>query len=97
MQEIRDLMKNGQMADAERLLRDRLSESPDDAEALNMYGVVLASRGDAIGARSHFKRAIDAVFIEFSYLVNYGLLLAQQGDSLRAAEFLERAIALDPN
>lgn len=97
MQEIRDLMKNGQMADAERLLRDRLSESPDDAEALNMYGVVLASRGDAIGARSHFKRAIDAAPTEPSYLVNYGLLLAQQGDSLRAAEFLERATALDPN
>lgn len=97
MQEIRDLIKNGQYTVAERLLRERLSDTPDNAEALNMYGVALAGRGDVIGARSHFKRAIDAAPQEPSYLVNYGLLLAQQGDSLRAAEFLERATMLDPN
>ena len=97
MQRIRELIQKGQIDEAEYRLRDRLNEAPNDPEALNMYGVVLARKGDALGARSHFKRAIEAGPDEPSYLVNYGLLLAQQGDSLRAAEFLERAAALDPN
>jgi Flp pilus assembly protein TadD len=97
MQHIRELIQKGQLDEAEYRLRDRLNEAPNDPEALNMYGVVLARKGDALGARSHFKRAIDAGPEEPSYLVNYGLLLAQQGDSLRATEFLERAAALDPN
>lgn len=97
MQHIRELIQKGQLDEAEYRLRDRLNDAPDDPEALNMYGVVLARKGDALGARSHFKRAVDAAPTEPSYLVNYGLLLAQQGDSLRAAEFLERAAALDPN
>ncbi|GMU42474.1 MAG: hypothetical protein AMXMBFR25_04600 [Lysobacterales bacterium] len=97
MQHIRELIHKGQLDEAEYRLRDRLNDAPGDAEALNMYGVVLARKGDALGARSHFKRAIDAAPNEPSFLVNYGLLLAQQGDSLRAAEFLERAAALDPN
>jgi Flp pilus assembly protein TadD len=97
MQHIRELIQKGQLDEAEYRLRDRLNEVPDDPEALNMYGVVLSRKGDALGARSHFKRAIDAAPEEPSYLVNYGLLLAQQGDSLRANEFIERAAALDPN
>ena len=97
MQEIRELIQSGQIEQAEPLLRDRLSDTPDDAEALNMYGVVLSRKGDLLGARSYFKRALDAAPEEPSYMVNYGLLLAQQGDSLRAAEFLQRASALDPN
>lgn len=72
-------------------------DAPDDAQALNAFAVVLARKGDLLGARSHFKRAIEAAPEEPSYLVNYGLLLAQQGDSLRATEFLERAAAIDPN
>lgn len=97
MQRIRELIQKGQIDEAEYRLRDRLNEAPDDPEALNMYGVVLARKGDALGARSHFKRAIAGAPGEPSYLVNYGLLLAQQGDSLRANEFLERAAAIDPN
>lgn len=97
MQHIRELIQKGQVDEAEYRLRDRLNDAPNDPEALNMYGVVLARKGDALGARSHFKRAIAAAPDEPSYLVNYGLLLAQQGDSLRATEFLERAAALDPN
>jgi Flp pilus assembly protein TadD len=97
MQDIRDLIQNGRFEQAEIRLRDRLNDAPDDPEVLNMYGVVLSRKGDALGARSYFKRASEAAPDEPSYLVNYGLLLAQQGDSLRASEFLERAAALDPN
>lgn len=97
MQAIRELIQNGQISQAEPLLRDRLNDTPDDAEVLNMYGVVLSRKGDLLGARSYFKRAMEAAPEEPGYMVNYGLLLAQQGDSLRAAEFLQRASALDPN
>ncbi len=97
MQHIRELIQKGQLDEAEYRLRDRLNDAPSDPDALNMYGVVLSRKGDALGARSHFKRAIEANPDEPTYLVNYGLLLAQQGDSLRATEFLERAAALDPN
>ncbi len=97
MQDIRELIQNGQIEQADHMLRDRLNDNPDDPEALNMYGVVLSRKGDLLGARSYFKRALEAAPDEPGYMVNYGLLLAQQGDSLRAAEFLQRAAALDPN
>ena len=97
MEAIRQLIQKGDLAEAERALRDRLTEDADDAVALNLFGVVLARKGDPLGARSHFKRAIAAAPEEPSYLVNFGLLLAQQGDSLRASELLERATTLDPN
>jgi tetratricopeptide (TPR) repeat protein len=97
MDEIRELIAAGRLDEAEHRLRDRLMDAPDDAQALNAFAVVLARKGDLLGARSHFKRAIEAAPEEPSYLVNYGLLLAQQGDSLRATEFLERAAAIDPN
>lgn len=97
MDEIRELIAAGRLDEAENRLRDRLSDAPDDAQALNAFAVVLARKGDLLGARSCFKRAIEAAPEEPSYLVNYGLLLAQQGDTLRATEFLERAAAIDPN
>lgn len=97
MDEIREWVKQGQFEAAERALREQLSDTPDHPEALNLFGVVLALRGDVLGARSYFKRAIEAAPLEPSFLVNFGMLLAQQGDSLRANEYLERATALDPN
>lgn len=97
MEEIREWVRQGLYDAAEQALRDRLSDAPDDAQALNLFGVVLALKGDTLGARSHFKRAIEAAPEEPTFLVNFGMLLAQQGDSLRANEYLERATALDPN
>lgn len=97
MEAIREHIQKGELAEAESALRDRLSDEPEDAAALNLYGVVLARKGDVLGARSNFKRAIAADPEEPSYLVNFGLLLAQQGDMLRASELLERATVLDPN
>ncbi len=97
MEAIRELILKGELVEAESALRERLTENADDAAALNLYGVVLARRGDQLGARSYFKRAIAAAPEEPSYLVNFGLLLAQQGDMLRASELLERATTLDPN
>lgn len=97
MEAVRELINKGHLTAAEQTLRDHLSDTPDDAEALNLYAVVLARRGDLLGARSHFKRALDMSPEEPRFLVNYGLLLAQQGDQLRANEYLERATAIDPN
>ncbi len=97
MEAVRELINKGHLTAAEHTLRDRLSDAPDDAEAVNLYAVVLARKGDTLGARSHFKRAMDLRPDEPRYLVNYGMMLAQQGDQLRATEYLERATSLDPN
>jgi tetratricopeptide (TPR) repeat protein len=87
----------GRLAEAESLYRKILAYDPDDADALNLLGVILQDSGDVIQSLAVLSRAvaIDPTFSEA--LVNLARVQSAVGDPEAAKRSAQRAIDLHPD
>jgi len=83
---------------AEEQFRKVLAVNPDDAEALNYYGYMLAEEGVRLGQASDLvKRALAIDSGNSAYLDSLGWVYFKQNRLMDARDFLLKAIARSPN
>jgi predicted O-linked N-acetylglucosamine transferase (SPINDLY family) len=78
------------------LYREILERSPRNADAMNMFGVLCAQRGDPASALEWIGKAVGVDSQNAVYRFNFGKILLQLGRTREACGALERAAALDP-
>ena len=86
----------GQLEQAARLYDDVLTRFPEDAEALDLSGLVALSRGDLDQAVARTGRAAE-LGDQARYHGNHGVALGQMGRHEAAAGAYARALALHPD
>lgn len=73
-----------------------LAIDPDNSQALNYLGYMLADRGLKLDyARDLIEKAVDLVPNNAAYLDSYGWVFFQMGKYKEAVEYLKQAVALD--
>lgn len=92
----RSLLNLQRIEDAQRLLEQSLTESPDNAEAYELLGQIAQARGDVDAARDHFERAVQLQPTLASAQFTLGLLHDNQGRLDRAIEHYQAAVAASP-
>jgi Flp pilus assembly protein TadD len=90
------LKRNGRLPEAEAVSRAALAANPDDADAHDKLGVLLAMRMKAHDAAAHFRRAIALAGPEPQLLTRLGHALLRLGRLDEAREPLKTAAA-DPD
>lgn len=86
----------GQLEQAARLYDDVLTSFPEDAEALDLSGIVALSRGDLAQAVARTSCAAEIGDLA-RYHGNHGVALGQMGQHEAAADAYARALALHPD
>ncbi len=88
--------RNGNLAKAETLYRQILSQTPDNFDVLHMLAVVCSDTGKVQESEDLFRRAlsIDTKFPPCFH--NFGLLLAKRKEYRKAIEQFDKALALFP-
>lgn len=82
------------IAATERLCREVLQHTPDDADALHLLGVVRLIRGDPRGAASFISRALDTRPHDTVMLENLGVAYLASPEPARAEALFLKARAL---
>jgi len=93
----RQLFIARRLEDAELLCRQILADAPQNADALNLLGVIALSGGRLAEAEELLRRAIDANPDSAEAHNNLGEALRRAGRLDEAASLLMRALALRPN
>jgi tetratricopeptide (TPR) repeat protein len=98
------LMTHGKTADAEQVSRAALRANPNNAEAHNLFGVIISDNGDLQAGEWHFRRALEIAeppghgpSARPASLRNLGDNLVKQGHLDEANNCFERAHELAPN
>ena len=86
----------GRLGEAEALYREILAANPDDADALQLLGLLCLHRGEALGAVELIERAVRLDGQAPDYHCNLGIALAALGRHEEAVGAFQRAIALRP-
>jgi tetratricopeptide (TPR) repeat protein len=89
--------KQGRLDRAARLYEQVLEDTPRDADALHLLGVIAHQRGDHTAAVERIRRAIAIDDQSASYHSNLGVACGALGRSAEALAALRRAVALDPS
>ena len=86
----------GRFREAEQLYRRVLQRDPNNAEALNLFGVLAAQAGHARDAKDMLSKAvaIDGNNAEFRY--NLGLVCQGTGDREEAIKYYRQAVEIRP-
>ena len=90
------LHQAGRLPDAAALYQRILATDPNNADALNLLGVVRLAAGDAATATELIGRAIALQGRIADYHVNFSQALRVQGRAKEAAASLRRAVKLSP-
>jgi Tfp pilus assembly protein PilF len=90
-------LHTGDTAVAEADLRKTLALSPDDADALNNLGSLLARNGDTTGAEKELRSALAVDPYNSDARANLGRLLLSKGAADEALFQLRKAAELAPN
>jgi len=88
--------QSGRLSEAETLYRDFLRKSPHHPNALHFLGVLLAQRGDVIGASDLFRRASKAEPMNALFHSLLGKALLSLNRHAEALPAYEAAIKLNP-
>ena len=87
----------GRTADAERVLRQMLTTDPNNANALNYLGYILAERGDQLDEAIRLvRRALEQEPENGAYLDSLGWAYFRKGDMNEAEKYLSAAAARLP-
>jgi len=91
-----DAHRAGRLETAEELYNGVLALDPNNADALNLLGLIAESRGRSGDAVAYFDRALAAkpAFAEAAF--NRGNTLSAQGDTSAAEASFRQALAADP-
>lgn len=100
---IKLLMTHGKTADAEQVTRAALRANPGNAQAHNLFGVIITDSGDLLAGEWHLRRALElgeapvrGAAGQAVFLANLGDNLAKQGRLDEANGCFERAHELAP-
>ncbi|HUL90927.1 MAG TPA: tetratricopeptide repeat protein [Burkholderiales bacterium] len=96
LERARNLHQAGYLPEAEALYREILERSPRNADAMNMFGILCAQRGDQNSALEWIGKAIAVDSRNAAYRFNFGKALLQLRRPREACEALERSVSLDP-
>lgn len=91
------LQQNGALNEAEQLYRQILETAPQNADVLNMLGLIAQAKGLHDEAVNYFYRAADFAPQHFPIFFNLGISLAASGYLLEAAEAYKKALKLKPD
>jgi Tfp pilus assembly protein PilF len=98
------LMTHGKTADADQVARAALRANPNNAQAHNVFGVLISDAGDLLAGEWHLRHSLELVETQAkgssgqaAFLANLGDNLAKQGRLDEAHTSFERAYALAPN
>lgn len=91
------LQQNGALNEAEQLYRQILETAPQNADVLNMLGLIAQAKGLHNEAVNYFYRAADFAPQHFPIFFNLGISLAASGYLLEAAEAYKKALKLKPD
>jgi Flp pilus assembly protein TadD len=91
------LMAHGKVSDAEQVTRTALRANPGNAQAHNMFGVIISDQGDLAAGEWHFRHALELAEPRAVFLTNLAGNLVKQGRMKEAEASLERALKLAPN
>src|SRR5436190_4362577 len=95
LEQARSLHQRGYLPEAESMYREVLKRLPRDAEAMNMFGILCAQRGDPASALEWIGKAVVIDPQNAAYQFNLGKALLQLKRPRDACAALERATALD--
>ncbi len=91
------LQQNGALNEAEQLYRQILETSPQNADVLNLLGLIAQTRGLHREAVSYFYRAADSAPRHFPIFFNLGVSLAASGHLVEATEAYKKALKIKPD
>ena len=91
------LMAHGKMSDAEQVTRAALRANPANAQAHNIFGVLISDLGDLPAGEWHFRRALELTKPQAPFLTNLAGNLVKQGRMKEAESALEHALHLAPD
>ena len=91
------LRGHGKVSDAEQVARAALRANPGNAQAHNLFGVIISDQGDLPAGEWHFRRALELTEPRAAFLTNLAGNLVKQGRMKEAESCLERALELAPN
>ena len=77
-------VRAGRLAEADEIYRTVLARHPDNVEALNGHGVVLAQKGDLAGAAGAFRRVLELRPTDVPARHNLDLIVALTGQGTHA-------------
>jgi len=95
LQQARSLHQKGFLPEAETMYLEVLKRFPRDADAMNLFGILCAQRGDPASASEWLGKAIAIDPQNAAYRLNFGKALLQLKRPRDACAALERATALD--
>ncbi|MCW2488707.1 tetratricopeptide repeat protein [Candidatus Symbiopectobacterium sp. NZEC127] len=84
----KNLLEQGQIAQALGCVRAALSKNPEHGEALNTQGVLLAQQGDYLAAKASFDKARTHFVDEDKVINNLAMLAIMQEDYPTARDYL---------
>ncbi len=90
------LLSHGKLADAEQVARAALRASPSNAQAHNLFGLIVAQLNDLPAAEWHFRRALELAAPQAAVLMNLALALLKQGRTDEAERYFAQAHELAP-
>ncbi|HXE55102.1 MAG TPA: tetratricopeptide repeat protein [Tepidisphaeraceae bacterium] len=96
LQTAANLHRAGRVVEAEKMCRDVLAQSPDQADAWHLLGLLEQQTGRAAQAEQSIRRAIHLNPAGANYHCNLALVLAGQGRMEEALAELQTAVKLEP-
>ncbi len=95
LEQARNLHQRGYLPEAESMYREVLKRTPRHADAMNMFGILCAQRGDPASASEWIGKAVAIDPQNAAYRFNFGKALLQLKRPRDACAALEHATALD--
>ncbi len=96
LKKIQDIMSNGNYEEARPLIKDFLSENPNDALAIRLYGNTYAYTGFLGKAKKIWKDGLKKFPENVDLLYNYALAHYLQGNLYYARKFWMKALKYSP-
>lgn len=92
-----ELQQNGALNEAEQLYRQILETAPDNADVLNLLGLIAQTLGLHSEAVNWFYRAAAAAPEHFPIFFNLGISLSASGHPIEAIEAYKKVLRLKPD
>ena len=92
-----ELQQNGALNEAEQLYRQILETAPDNADVLNLLGLIAQTRGLHSEAVNWFYRAAASAPEHFPIFFNLGISLSASGHPIEAIEAYKKVLRLKPD
>jgi Flp pilus assembly protein TadD len=91
------LIDSGMYHEAKELLLNVIQQQPEDIEAYNKLGVIMAQQGQCEQAEKYFKKALELDPGNSSAVSNMGNIYYETGDLDKAEKYYKTALRIDPD